>query len=114
MNKITVTMRFSAQRNCGCPIPEDDQGQVGCRPGQPDPAVGNPAHGRGLELDLQSPFQLKSFYDSKTGFVFAIIFSVIYQHETLRNISTYLPDNYFITTLADLSAYFLPVLSFKT
>ncbi len=33
-------------------MPEDDQGQVGCRPGQPDPAVGNPAHGRGLELDL--------------------------------------------------------------
>lgn len=92
MNKITVTTRFSAQRTCGCPIPEDIQGQVGCSPGQPDLMVGNPAHGRGVELDhLQGPFQLKSFYDSKAGFVFAIIFSVIYQHGTLRNISTYLP-----------------------
>jgi len=31
-----------AQRICGCPIPEDAQGQVGRDPGQPDLVGGKP------------------------------------------------------------------------
>ena len=44
-----------AQRCCGYPIPGGVQGWVGWGAGQPnlvcDLAVGNPACGRGLELD---------------------------------------------------------------
>jgi len=36
----------TVQRGCGCPIPEDVQGQVGWGLGQPDLMGGNPAHGR--------------------------------------------------------------------
>jgi len=45
----------TAQRGCGCPIPEGVQDQVGWGLGKPDlvPDVesGGPAFGRGLELD---------------------------------------------------------------
>jgi len=40
-----------ACRNCGCFISGGVQGQVGWASVQPDLAVGNPAHGRGVEFD---------------------------------------------------------------
>ena len=39
----------AAQRGCGCPIPEGDEGWVGWGPGQPDLVVDKPAHGNGFE-----------------------------------------------------------------
>lgn len=48
----------AAQRSCEYSGPGGAQSQVGRGSGQPDSAVGNPGHGRGLELDgLSSPFQ---------------------------------------------------------
>ena len=41
----------TAQRGCGCPISGSNQGQFGWAPRQCDLVSGNPAHGRGLELD---------------------------------------------------------------
>ena len=45
----------SCPERCGCPIPGGVQGQAGWGPGQPglvlNVKVGDPAHGRGLELD---------------------------------------------------------------
>ena len=44
----------AAQRSCGCSIPGGIQSQVGWDPGQPNlvgSKGGNPARGRGLELD---------------------------------------------------------------
>ena len=38
----------TAQRSCGCPIPEGTQDQVGCSPRQLELEGGNPAHGRGV------------------------------------------------------------------
>ena len=38
-----------AQGGCGCPIPEDIQGQAECGSGQSGLVVGNPAHSRGVE-----------------------------------------------------------------
>jgi len=44
---ITNEMKdFFAQRNCGCLIPGDVQGQVGWGPGQPELVGGSPAHSR--------------------------------------------------------------------
>ena len=44
-NKVEqVVQRYSV-----CPIPGGIQGQDGWDPGQPDPVVGSPAHGWGLE-----------------------------------------------------------------
>jgi len=41
------------------------QRQAGCGSGQPGLLVGDPAHGRGLELDDHcGPFQPRPFYDS--------------------------------------------------
>jgi len=40
-----------AQRGYGCSISGGIQGQVGGDPGQPDLVIGDPAHGRRLELD---------------------------------------------------------------
>ena len=45
----------AAQRGCGCPICRGAQGQAGWGPGQPDlvldPQDGNPACGRGGEIN---------------------------------------------------------------
>jgi len=38
-----------AQGGCVCPIRGGIQGEVGYGSGQPDPMVGNPARGRGVE-----------------------------------------------------------------
>ena len=42
----------SAQRGCGCPVPEGVQGQVGSGPGHPglvlNMQVGGPSCGRGI------------------------------------------------------------------
>ena len=57
-------MEQVAQRGCGSPSRDGEQGQVGWGPGQPDPVKGNPAHDRRLELgDLKGPFQPKPFYE---------------------------------------------------
>ena len=50
-NKGGEAVEQVAQRGGGCPIPEDTQGQVGWGPGQPDLAVGVPAHCRKTEPD---------------------------------------------------------------
>ena len=39
-----------AKGDCGRPIPRGIQGQAGCGSGQPDLVVGDPAHGRGVEM----------------------------------------------------------------
>lgn len=55
--RLDVRGNFSlnVQRCCGCPIPRGVQGQIGWDPEEPglvpDGVVGNPPHGRGLELD---------------------------------------------------------------
>jgi len=43
------TLEQVARGGCGCPIPGGIQGQAGCGSGQPDLAVSDPAHGRGVE-----------------------------------------------------------------
>ena len=47
----SVVLNQTAQRGCGCPIPEDVQSQVGWGPGQPglvlNVEVGGPACGGG-------------------------------------------------------------------
>ena len=43
------TLEQVAQRNCGCPIPGDIQGQIGWGPGQPELVCGNPACVRGVK-----------------------------------------------------------------
>ena len=53
------------RKGCGCPIPGGIQDQAGCGSGQPGLVVGDPAHGRGLELDEHcGPFQPRLFCDS--------------------------------------------------
>ena len=44
-------MEQVAQENCGCPIPEGAQGQVGWASRQPYLLGGGPAHEKGLELN---------------------------------------------------------------
>lgn len=41
------------------------QGHTGWGPGQPNPVIGKPTHGRPMELDaLYGPFQFKPLYHS--------------------------------------------------
>lgn len=48
--------------DCGCPISEGIQGQVGWDPGQPDLVAGNPACGRGWnEVIIKAPSNLRRF-----------------------------------------------------
>jgi len=55
----------AAQRSCGCPIPENAQGQVGRGWEQPAQVADVPAHCRGLHwMPFKGPFQPKPFYDS--------------------------------------------------
>ena len=49
-----VRQWHSCPKKLWCPIPAGAQGQVGWGPRQPELVVGNPAHGRVLELDDHS------------------------------------------------------------
>ena len=51
-----------AQRDCGCPLSGNIQGQAGWGFEQPGLVGGIPAYSR----DLKSPFQPTAFYDSVT------------------------------------------------
>ena len=44
-------MEQVAQKDGGCPVPGDTQGQAGWGSGLPDGAVGIPIHCRGVGLD---------------------------------------------------------------
>ena len=47
-----MVIHWNRLPGCGCPIPEAIQGWAGCDSEQPGLVVGDPAHSRGLKLDI--------------------------------------------------------------
>ena len=72
----------AAQRNCGCPIPEGIQGQVGWGPGQPKLIGGNPTHWREAETrwSLRSlPTQaILVFCDEERNMTIILLIELLY------------------------------------
>jgi len=47
---MASSLEHAVKGGCVCPVPGGIPGQAGCGSGQPGLVVGNPAHGRGVEI----------------------------------------------------------------